>query len=368
LGIEMIGREARSWLGAPMLIGDQVLGVIAVQSYTTPRVYNEHHRDLLSAIANQAAIAIQNARLFDEQQQVSLLLSVRVRELDCLNDIGRKIDEAPPIPDLLEWVAERIPPAMQHPEACVVAIEFEGQVYGTPEAVNLPRQMVGGLRVGDERLGQVYIAYTEDYDFLDEESALLGDIVRRLSGYIESRRLLAQTQAALQEVEAIHRRYLRQAWSEYLQATGPLGYEARRPDVPPLGDAVLPEVRQAMEQQRAVVVAAPQGDGSSALVAPITLRGTVIGALGIHAEDGARQWSEDEIALVTAIAERVALAAENMRLLDETQRRAARERLIGEITSRIRETLDVETMLKTAVDEMYQALGVDKIAIRLTTD
>ncbi len=368
LGIEMIGREAQSWLGAPMLTGDQVLGVIAVQSYTTPRVYNEHHRDLLSAIANQTAIAIQNARLFDEQQQVSLLLSGRVRELDCLNDIGRKIDESPPIPDLLEWVAERIPPAMQHPEACVVAIEFEGQVHGTPEAMNLPRQMVGSLRIGDERLGQVCIAYTEDYDFLDEESALLGDIVRRLSGYIESRRLLAQTQAALQEVEATHRRYLRRAWSEYLQAAGPLGYEARRLDVPPLGDAVLPEVCQAMEQQRAVVVAAPQGDGASALIAPITLRGTVIGALGIHAEDGARRWSEDEIALVEAIAERVAQVAENLRLLDETQRRATRERLLAEVTSRIRETLDVDTVLQTAADEIYRALGLDRITIRLTTD
>jgi PAS domain S-box-containing protein len=365
MGVKMVGQPAASWLGVPMMIGDRVLGVIGVQSYTTPGAYDEHDRDLLTILASQAAIAIQNARLFDEQQQVSLLLSGRVRELDCLNDIGRKIDESPPIPDLLEWVAERIPPAMQHPEACVVAVEFEGQTYGRPEALNLPRQMVGSLRVGDERLGQVYIAYTRDYDFLDEESALLGDIVRRLSGYIESRRLLAQTQAALQEVEATHRRYLRQAWSEYLQAAGPVGYEARRPDVPLLGDAVLPEIRQAMEQQKAMVIAAPQGDGASALVAPIILRGAVIGALGIHAEDGGRQWSEDEIALVQAIAERVAQVAESLRLLDETQRRAARERLAREITDQMRRASNVEKIVQTAVDELFSTLGTSRVFVRL---
>ena len=68
LGIQLIGQEAQSWLGVPMLVGDQVIGVIAVQSYTTPRCYGERHRDLLTAIASQAAIAIQNARLFATTQ------------------------------------------------------------------------------------------------------------------------------------------------------------------------------------------------------------------------------------------------------------------------------------------------------------
>jgi GAF domain-containing protein len=41
----------------------------------------------------------------------------------------------------------------------------------------------------------VYISYTGERDFLDEESALLGDIVRRVSGYIENRRLFEQARA-----------------------------------------------------------------------------------------------------------------------------------------------------------------------------
>ena len=67
--VEHIGELAKSWLGVPMMIGERVIGVIAAQSYTTARLYNEHHRDLLSAVASHAAIAIENARLFEETQR-----------------------------------------------------------------------------------------------------------------------------------------------------------------------------------------------------------------------------------------------------------------------------------------------------------
>jgi len=204
LGIESIGREAQSWLGVPMVVGGRVIGVLAVQDYTTPRRYGEHHRELLTAVASQSAIAIQNARLFAETQQASTLLGEQVKILDCLNDIGRQIGQTPPIPEFLQWVAERIPQAMQYPGACVAAIQFNGQVYGTPAALDLPRQMVQSLHIGGAEVGRAYVAYTEEHDFLDRESALLGDVVRRVSGYIESRRLFEQTRVALAQTEALY--------------------------------------------------------------------------------------------------------------------------------------------------------------------
>jgi GAF domain-containing protein len=51
-----------------MMAGDRVLGVMSVQSYTTPRAYDEHDRNLLTALASQTAIALQNARLFEQLQ------------------------------------------------------------------------------------------------------------------------------------------------------------------------------------------------------------------------------------------------------------------------------------------------------------
>jgi hypothetical protein len=137
---------------------------------------------------------IESRRLFEQTQQARFLMDLRVKELDCLNDIGHRMEEAPLTPEFLQWVAERIPPAMQYPNVCLAAIEFDGQVYGAVEAVRLPRQMVQALRIGGKVVGRVYISYTEECPFLDEESALLGDIVRRVSGYIESRHLFKETQ------------------------------------------------------------------------------------------------------------------------------------------------------------------------------
>jgi methyl-accepting chemotaxis protein PixJ len=95
------------------------------------------------------------------------------------------------------------------------------------------------------------------------------------------------------------------------------------------------------------------------------LRGLPIGALGLKQVEGGRPWSDEEIALAATIAEQFALAADNLRLLDETQRRAARERMTRELTARMRETLDVRSVLEAAADEMYQVLGLDKLVIRL---
>ena len=61
--------ETLSWLGAPMILGDRCIGVISVQNTTMPRLYNERHRDLLISIASQAAISLQNARLFAQTEQ-----------------------------------------------------------------------------------------------------------------------------------------------------------------------------------------------------------------------------------------------------------------------------------------------------------
>jgi PAS domain S-box-containing protein len=89
LGIEFIplsedDTPSQSWLGVPLLVGDRVLGLISVQSVQTPNLYDAHDRDLLATIASQAAIAIENARLFQEARR-------RAQETAALAEVGREI-------------------------------------------------------------------------------------------------------------------------------------------------------------------------------------------------------------------------------------------------------------------------------------
>jgi GAF domain-containing protein len=62
-----------------------------------------------------------------------------------------------------------------------------------------------------------------------------------------------------------------------------------------------------------------------------------------------------------------AIALEGIRLLEETQQRAERERLIGEITARMRETLDIDTILQTAAREMREVLDLAEAEIHIGT-
>lgn len=59
------GKPAESLLGVPMMVKGKVVGAICVQSYT-PHTFTEEEQQLLMALANQAAVALENARLFQE--------------------------------------------------------------------------------------------------------------------------------------------------------------------------------------------------------------------------------------------------------------------------------------------------------------
>ncbi len=71
LGVKPYGKPAKSWLGVPLIYRNQVLGVMAVQDYERENAYNETHLAILSAIATEAAIAIENARLYERLKEAS---------------------------------------------------------------------------------------------------------------------------------------------------------------------------------------------------------------------------------------------------------------------------------------------------------
>jgi len=101
LGIEAIGPVSLSWLGVPLMVGERVLGVMAVQSYAKPGVYGEHDRDLLASIANPAAIGLQNAQLFEEARS-------RAEQLAVVNRIASAASATLYLDDLMGTVYEEI--------------------------------------------------------------------------------------------------------------------------------------------------------------------------------------------------------------------------------------------------------------------
>jgi len=73
------GLPTESWIGVPMIARDHMIGVIALQSYRAD-AFSEDDVVLLQAIANQAAVAIDDARLYQDLQGLNAALEARVTE------------------------------------------------------------------------------------------------------------------------------------------------------------------------------------------------------------------------------------------------------------------------------------------------
>jgi GAF domain-containing protein/CHASE3 domain sensor protein len=256
----------------------------------------------------------------------------------------------------------------------------ESAHFDNPFLPETRSEMALPLRSRGRVIGAMTVQSMQEAAFDEADVAVMQTLADQVAVAIDNAQLFAETQAALQEMEATQRRYLGQAWSEYARSGAVSGYEYSKEygqaqaEVVPLGDEALPEVQQAIMNLRPVVGNSDGDPGqtressSSVLVAPIVLRGQPIGALGFRQAEGDRQWSADDVALAETIAEELALAMENTRLLEETQRRAARERLTGQVAGHMREILDVDSVLRTAAREIGEALQLHDLSIQLEMD
>jgi GAF domain-containing protein len=96
---------------------------------------------------------------------------------------------------------------------------------------------------------------------------------------------------------------------------------------------------------------------------PIKLRDQIIGAIRLQKSENDRDWSMDEIRLMQGITDQVSIALESARLFEDTQRRAERERLAGEITSKIRASNDPQEILRVAARELRNALQASQVQV-----
>lgn len=91
-----LGEEVRSWLGVPLRSQNRVLGVLSVQDFA-PNAFTDRDLQFLATLANQLAIAIENAALFQEREQ-------RIVELDFINRIGNITSSTLDLPQMLNQV------------------------------------------------------------------------------------------------------------------------------------------------------------------------------------------------------------------------------------------------------------------------
>ncbi len=139
-GIQASGRPARCWMGVPILRPGRPSGVIALQNYDREDVFDAGHLRLLEIVAGQASVAMENARLFTEEQRSN-------RELQFLNRIAHiAISTFGPPQAMLQAVAQEIQAAFDCDYVALglvgfraAEVEFEAVAGRLPPSSRPPR-------------------------------------------------------------------------------------------------------------------------------------------------------------------------------------------------------------------------------------
>ena len=201
--------------------------------------------------------------------------------------------------------------------------------------------------------------------FHNGDVASLRIIGGQLSSAISNAQLAQELRERLEQLETLQQYYVREAREQFLGESTASTYEYHRPEVKPLGDGPLPEVERLLADPRLAMLGGGDASAPSALLVPIALREHVLGVFGLHRLDADQPWTEEQMELLAAVSEQMGLIIENSRLFAEARSRAARERRARQIVARLRQSLDMEEVLATAVQEMGDALQLQDVTIRL---
>jgi len=226
------------------------------------------------------------------------------------------------------------------------------------------------LRVLNINLGALDIHSSQVVNFDDRGIRTLRLLADQLAAAIKNAQLAQQVEETVNRLNKSYRMQTRQAWQTTVNQHPVSSYEYDGRQIRPVPYDLPAGMLTQFEAGKAVIVLNEDQvkENQETLLVPLMVLNQLIGVIGIEKQDPTHTWTEEEIAIAEATANRAAITLENARLLEESQQRAAKERAISEATSRIGTTLNVENILSSTVDELERVLGNSDVILQIRTE
>ncbi|MGZ9226761.1 MAG: GAF domain-containing protein, partial [Anaerolineales bacterium] len=224
---------------------------------------------------------------------------------------------------------------------------LEVTFFDNPDLAETQSQLALPLKSGNEVIGVLDIQSTAMNDFTENEISTLSILADQVGIALQNALLFEESQRALREANIESGQASKRAWQEYAEAINTRGYRY---------DGIKSEPLKDGKQLNKV---------SDSLLIPVQLRGQTIGRLKLNAPDRSHAWTEDELVMVKATAERVALALEGARLLDEAQKRATREAFLSDVAAKLSTSFQLDSILRDTVQELGQTLKNSTVTFQL---
>lgn len=375
--------ETRSEMAVAIALGDEVLGVLDVRSDVFD-YFSETDMQMLMTLASQVAVALQNARSFQQSQKA-------LQELDA---ITRRLTHE-------GWES--------YLETGITNTHF---IYGSPPDDNgdgdgqaADNKLTLPLSVQGATIGQLTLA--EPQAMAAEAAGIVDEVAQRLSAHIENLRLAAQTEEALAETSAqANRRALLNQLSEQLNRARTLeeiydvvadgtakilpsdrvslailndtgerftvtSLAGEGKTVVPLGDSqplVGSVIEQAVRSSRVITTHDAQPSSglgiSSSMVAPLITREGVIGTLNVGSK-AVNVYDDTDESMILQIASILSSVVESRRLLAEVQERAEELAIINGVARAVSQQLEPAQLLETVYDHVSRVMSIDAYHISL---
>jgi GAF domain-containing protein len=377
----------RSEMALPMRVGEQIIGALSIQS-TREAAFDRSDIAALQGMADQIAVALENARLFQQTQTT-------LKELEMTNRMLLREG----------WRG--------YLEQATITRRVEFRPPNKPLTGPLSKPLKVSLELRGQPLGQLSLRRETEHAWSMEEIELVKAIVLQAALAADNARLVEQSQRALWETEGLYKSAQEISSAARIEDICQAAVQRARDMVSAdrvtmllvdhdredvllsIGAGNLHELDldTSYEELKKGISGAVFESGQSILslsadddieseetrerrwragigalmVIPIVSGERVIGTMTAINQVDQRKFTQHDMDMVTAISVQATIAIENRRLIEQSQRRAEREQLIRQITTRIRAARDIEGILQATATELARSVGVPRAIVRLTT-
>ncbi len=241
---------------------------------------------------------------------------------------------------------------------------IDPEYFSNPLLPATRSEMALALKSTEGIIGVLDIQSDQAEAFTQDDIAVMQILADQLATAIERSRLLAQVETNLSEIEKTYGKFTRQSWLSFERVDHQtVGYKYDNVRLEPL-NKIPEEALSVLQTGTTLVPTEPKLDSRQGQIAaiPIRLRGDTIGVVKVRFQNG--QAPEKTILMIEQISDRLATALENARLLEDSMRNANKERVIGEITSKIGGSVNIQNVLQTAVEELGRAIPGSDVIIQ----
>jgi GAF domain-containing protein/HAMP domain-containing protein len=438
LGAKVVGKPAKSWMGAPMILRGVPIGALIIQDLEHEGVFDEDDLKFFTTIASQVAGVIKNVQLLEESKQKAI-------QVETAAEIARDISGSLNLDELLLKAVHLIRERFSFYHAGIFLLDLPGEFAVIREATGeagaqMKRQgykigvgsksivgFVSGkgemlvvsdtpkdmtyypnpllpdtraeaaipMRVGERILGVLDVQSTEPYAFHEDNLRSLQILADQLAVAVANSELFAETQEHLSQHRLLHHittsaasgttleEALESAVSglqvtlggdrvmilltnkdkQMLEVKASVGYAEDITNMKiEVGKGVTGWVaahrrplrlRDVSEDPRYIQTSA---NTKSELAIPLIYRNEVLGVINVESEQ-LDAYSENDEEMLGTLGGSLAAVIANARLLEQIRAQSERERLINEITTRIRRSTDIQSILHTTASEISRVTG-----------